>query len=64
MSADIEAKRQRKKAMVNEMIALYCRKKHSCKRRPVSRLRRSGGLRSTAERPLSLYGDQDLLFQL
>ena len=28
MGADIEAKRQREKAMVNEMIALYCRKKH------------------------------------
>lgn len=28
MSVDIEAKRQREKAMVNEMIALYCRKNH------------------------------------
>ncbi|SCJ34167.1 Nitrous oxide-stimulated promoter [uncultured Flavonifractor sp.] len=28
MSVDVEAKRQREKAMVNEMIALYCRKKH------------------------------------
>ena len=28
MGADIEAKRQREKAIVNEMIALYCRKKH------------------------------------
>ena len=28
MSVDVEAKRQREKAMVNEMIAFYCRKKH------------------------------------
>lgn len=28
MGTGIEAKRQREKAMVNEMISLYCRKKH------------------------------------
>ena len=28
MGTDIEAKRRREKAMVSEMIALYCRKKH------------------------------------
>ena len=29
---DIKTKREREKAMVSEMIALYCRKKHKTKR--------------------------------
>lgn len=28
MKVDVDAKRRREKAMVNEMIALYCRKQH------------------------------------
>lgn len=31
MRTDIEAKRQREKDMVNDMIALYCRKKHGAR---------------------------------
>ncbi|MDE6128072.1 MAG: nitrous oxide-stimulated promoter family protein [Lachnospiraceae bacterium] len=31
MHKDIRTKREREKAMVSEMIALYCRKEHGCR---------------------------------
>ena len=48
-------KREREKRMVSEMIALYCRKKHHTK---------GGSLCQDEKRQVSVYGDENLLFQL
>lgn len=31
MKKDVETKREREKAMISQMIALYCRKQHGCR---------------------------------
>lgn len=56
-------KREREKRMVSEMIALYCRKTPH-QRRTLSRMCRSGSLCQDEKRQVSVYGDENLLFQL
>lgn len=60
----VEAKRQREKRMVQEMVALYCRKKHGGQKRLVPRMRRVGRICGAAQRPMSVHGDKNLLLQL
>ena len=66
-------KREREKRMVSEMIALYCRKKHHTKGglcpecaelESYARMCRSGSLCQDEKRQVSVYGDENLLFQL
>ena len=56
-------KREREKRMVSEMIALYCRKKHHTKGGLCPECR-SGSLCQDEKRQVSVYGDENLLFQL
>ncbi len=60
---DLATKREREKQVVSQMIALYCRKKHGGKN---SFLPRHAPLDRYArqQRPLPLYGDENLLLQL
>ena len=60
----VEAKRQREKRMVQEMVALYCRKKARRAKTPVPRMRRVGRICGAAQRPMSVHGDKNLLLQL
>ncbi len=59
-----EAKRQREKRMVREMIALYCRRNHGTRGGALSPMPGAGGLYGPAVGKVPLYGDQDLLLQL
>ena len=59
----VEAKRQREKRMVQEMVAVLPQKARRAKT-PVLRMRRVGRICGAAQRPMSVHGDKNLLLQL
>ena len=59
----VEAKRQREKRMVQEMVAVLPQKARRTKT-PVPRMRRVGRICGAAQRPMSVHGDKNLLLQL
>ena len=58
----VEAKRQREKRMVQEMVALYCRKKHGGQKRLCPEC--AALAEYAGQRPMSVHGDKNLLLQL
>lgn len=60
----VEAKRQREKRMVQEMVALYCRKKHGGQKRLCPECAALAEYAGQRQRPMSVHGDKNLLLQL
>lgn len=61
---DLAAKREREKALVSEMIALYCKKRHGTKGGLCPECAALAAYARKKERKMPFYGDQDLLLQL
>lgn len=63
MHKDINTKREREKAVVSEMIALYCRRQHGKKNALCPECAALAAY-ARQRRQMPVYGDKDTLLQL
>lgn len=61
MEKGVEIKREQEKAMVSQMIFLYCKKKHKTKKGLCQDCAELDQVCKTAQRQMPVYGNQDLL---